>query len=767
MLAVGRRNARGRAGLKPVNNSKQMLSQRVILGMGLAILLVISGTSIGLDTKLRSMSIESDRTAAVLKQLADLKVDVRAAEAAARGYALTGDSGFSDEFQQSRAAIAPGFAALLGVTDDSAQRRLLEETSALMQRSLAASDELINSRGASGSAAESARMLGPEPRGLAQTIAANLDTIQAAERALLARQSADSRLTGRVLLIVDLCGVGLILLLAGFLIREAGRSRRQLSDSLDASRAAAQSLEVSVAERSEDLVAVHEELLRSWSVMESTFRSMAEAVLVIDRDGEVMLSNPAAERTLRCRPGMNVTKLRGLSSQFHVDGVTPLAERDLPAARALRGEEFDDLEFIARPHNGNPQVHLVVSGRPLREASGAISGAALVYHDITASRETERKLQQAQKLEAMGKLTGGVAHDFNNMLTIITGNTETLVAGLQDRPALRATAALIDQAAQRCSELIEHLLAFARRQPLHPRNIDVNAAISDVAKLLRPTLGEQIEIATVLDPTLAAAHLDASQLANSLLNMAINARDAMPNGGRLTLETRMVAHEASGLDSPAGSGPRRYVMIAVSDTGSGMPAHVREKVFEPFFTTKEVGKGSGLGLSMVYGFVTQSGGHIRVDSEEGRGTTIRLYLPPAEGAAVKAVPKAEPASGGSEAILVVEDDALVRNFVTAQLAGLGYKAVAAADGPSALAKLKNGERFDLLFTDVVMPGGMSGRQLAEEAQKVRPGVKVLYTSGYTDDTIMHHGRLDPDVLLLQKPYRKGELAQMVRKALGG
>jgi PAS domain S-box-containing protein len=742
-----------------------MLSQRSILGMGLTILLIISGTSIGLDTKSKRVSIKADRTVAVLKQFADLKEQVRAAEAAARGFALTGDPGLADEFRQARAAIAPGFATLLDAIDDPAQRSLLEETGALVQRRLAMADELIRLRSASESAAGAAGKMVTEARGMGQTITANLDKLQAEQRAQLARQSAESRRTGRVLLIVDLCGVALILLLAGVLIREAGRSRRQLSDSLDASRATAQSLEASMAERSEHLIAAHEELRRSTSVMESTFRSMAEAVLVIDRNGEVMLSNPAAEKMLHYRPGRNVVKLRALAAVFHADGVTPLATQDLPAARALRGEEFDDLEFVARPHSGNPQVHLVVSGRPLRDASGAISGAALVYHDITTSRETERKLQQAQKLEAMGKLTGGVAHDFNNMLTIITGNTETLVAGLQDRPALRATATLIDQAAQRCAELIEHLLAFARRQPLHPRNIDVNAAISDVAKLLRPTLGEQIEIITVLDPGLAAAHLDASQLANSLLNMAINARDAMPNGGRLTLETRMVTHEESGLDSPAGAGPGRYVMIAVGDTGSGMPAHVREKVFEPFFTTKEVGKGSGLGLSMVYGFVTQSGGHIRVDSEEDLGTTIRLYLPPAEGGAVKAVAKAEPAAGGSETILIVEDDALVRNFVTAQLAALGYQAVAAADGPSALQRLKSGERFDLLFTDVVMPGGMSGRQLAEEAQKIRPGVKVLYTSGYTDDTIMHHGRLDPGVLLLQKPYRKGELAQMVRKAL--
>jgi PAS domain S-box-containing protein len=727
---------------------------------------MIGGISIGLDAKSRRDSFATDRTVAVLRQFAELKVQVRAAESAARGFALTGNPGFADEFRQLREAIPPAFTALLGALEDPAQRQLLEETSRLVEHRFAVSDELMRRSPSEGAGVAAGKMIA-EARAVSQTIAANLDKVQAEQRARLAQQAAESRLTGRILLIADLCGVALILLLAGLLVRESSRSRQELSESLHATQATAQSLEAAIAERSEHLVAAHEEVRRSSTVMESTFRSMAEAVLVIDRNGEVLLSNPAAEKMLRYRRGMNVTKLRALSNVFHADGVTPLTVADLPATRALRGEEFDDMEFIARPKSGAAQVHLVVSGRPLRDAAGAISGAALVYHDISASRDTERKLQQAQKLEAIGKLTGGVAHDFNNMLTVITGTTETLVAGLKDQPSLRATASLIDQAAQRCAELIEHLLAFARRQPLHPRNVDVNATVSDVAKLLRPTLGEQIEIKTVLDAGTVTAHIDASQLANSVLNMAINARDAMPSGGTLTLLTKMVSHEESGLDSPRETGPGRYVMIEVSDTGTGMPAHVREKVFEPFFTTKEVGKGSGLGLSMVYGFVTQSGGHIRIDSEEGQGTTIRLYLPPGRGEVEKVQASTAAVAGGSETILVVEDDALVRNFVTVQLNSLGYAAVAAADGPSALAKLKNGERFDLLFTDVVMPGGMSGRELAVEAEKIRPGMKVLYTSGYTDDTIMHHGRLDPGVLLLQKPYRKGELARMVRQALGG
>jgi CheY-like chemotaxis protein len=241
----------------------------------------------------------------------------------------------------------------------------------------------------------------------------------------------------------------------------------------------------------------------------------------------------------------------------------------------------------------------------------------------------------------------------------------------------------------------------------------------------------------------------------------------MPNGGKLLLETRNVVLDEAYARANEEVRPGPYVMLGVSDTGSGMSAAVRDKVFEPFFTTKEVGKGSGLGLSMVYGFVKQSGGHIKIYSEEGHGTTIRLYLPPAHGETAVAAPVAVPVSGGTEIVFVVEDDALVRNFVIAQLRSLGYRTIAAADSRAALAQVENGEPFDLLFTDVIMPGGMTGRELADEVTKRRPGARVLYTSGYSDNAIVHHGRLDEGVLLLTKPYRRSELARMVRQALKG
>jgi signal transduction histidine kinase len=379
---------------------------------------------------------------------------------------------------------------------------------------------------------------------------------------------------------------------------------------------------------------------------------------------------------------------------------------------------------------------------------------------------TEAQVRQAQKMEAIGQLTGGVAHDFNNILTVITGSIEILSDAVKHRRDLAPIARMISAAAQRGADLTQHLLAFARRQPLQPRSTDVNAMVIDVARLLKPTLGEQIEIESMLAHDSAPALIDPSQLSTALLNLALNARDAMPEGGKLTLETKNVVlderYAAMHEEVRAGN----YVMIAVSDTGEGIPKDLLEKVFEPFFTTKEVGKGSGLGLSMVYGFAKQSNGHVKIYSEEGHGTTVKLYLPQAA-ASPDAIAESGLTGGehGDETILVVEDDALVRDYVMTQIKRFGYRTLAASNGAEALAIIDRDERIDLLFTDVIMPGGMNGRQLAAEAVKRREGLKVLYTSGYTENAIVHHGRLDAGVLLLAKPYISSDLARMIRTAL--
>jgi signal transduction histidine kinase/CheY-like chemotaxis protein len=386
------------------------------------------------------------------------------------------------------------------------------------------------------------------------------------------------------------------------------------------------------------------------------------------------------------------------------------------------------------------------------------------FQEIEAN---EARVRQAQKMEAIGQLTGGVAHDFNNILTVITGTIEILGDAVKDHPDLAQITQMISAAASRGADLTQHLLAFARQQPLQPRSTDVNALVVDAARLLRPTLGEQIEIDSMLAHDSAPALIDPSQLSTALLNLALNARDAMPNGGKLTLETRNVLLDENYANMNSEVKPGNYVMVAVSDTGEGIPGSLLDKVFEPFFTTKDVGKGSGLGLSMVYGFIKQSNGHINIYSEEGHGTTVKLYLPQAAGAAD--APSTETGISGSEhgdeSILIVEDDALVRDYVVTQISRLGYRTLAASNAAEALAIINGPEHFDLLFTDVIIPGGMNGRQLATEAQTRRPGLKILYTSGYTENAIVHHGRLDAGVLLLPKPYLSSDLARMLRTAL--
>ena len=326
-------------------------------------------------------------------------------------------------------------------------------------------------------------------------------------------------------------------------------------------------------------------------------------------------------------------------------------------------------------------------------------------------------------MEAVGQLTGGIAHDFNNILTVITGTIEILADAVKGEPQLAAITRMIDEAASRGADLTQHLLAFARKQPLEPKITDVNTLIIDTAKLLQRTLGEHVEIESVFEDETCPAIVDPNQLATAILNLALNARDAMPDGGKLIIETGFVILDDNYARMHSDVRPGRYAMIAVSDTGTGIPAAILDKVFNPFFTSKGPGKGTGLGLSMVYGFIKQSAGHIMIYSEEGHGTTIKMYLPPATGALPAAEPALAPAvEGGHETILVVEDDKLVRDYVLTQLHSLGYVTLDAANATEALAIVQTGHPFDLLFTDVIMPG-MNGRQLADEMLKVRPGLE--------------------------------------------
>jgi len=383
--------------------------------------------------------------------------------------------------------------------------------------------------------------------------------------------------------------------------------------------------------------------------------------------------------------------------------------------------------------------------------------------------ELNQKLSQSQKMEAMGQLTGGVAHDFNNLLTVILGNAEFLAEKLAANRELHKIADSIATAAERGSDLTRSLLAFARKQPLRPQNIDIGQKILGMEQLLRRTLGEHIECEFLLDRDLWQASVDPGQLTSALLNLVLNARDAMPQGGKLAVEVRNISLDESDLDVNGEARPGDYVMVAVTDTGSGMIAEVASRAFEPFFTTKEVGKGTGLGLSMVYGFAKQSGGSMQISSEPGHGTVVKLFFPRADAPRANSAPSADRVAtpAGAETILVVEDDDLVCAYVEKELKDLGYRVVVSRDGREALAILRQPREIDLLFTDVVMPGGMFGPELAREAARLRPGLKVLFTSGYPEHPAQPLDGLDGEARILHKPYRRNDLALMLRTVLKG
>ncbi|MDP9082758.1 MAG: ATP-binding protein [Pseudomonadota bacterium] len=395
--------------------------------------------------------------------------------------------------------------------------------------------------------------------------------------------------------------------------------------------------------------------------------------------------------------------------------------------------------------------------------------------EFEARQKAEETLRQAQKMEAVGQLTGGIAHDFNNLLTVVLGGLEAIGRQIPNLPESAATARIIrsrEMAAQgvsRAAALTSRLLAFSRQQPLAPTGLDANGLVSGIGDLLRRTLGEQVSLEIVLGGGLWPTFIDGNQLENALLNLAVNARDAMPGGGKLTIETANAALDevyVSALAEPVAAG--QYVQIAVTDTGTGMDASTLAKVFEPFFTTKAVGKGTGLGLSQVYGFVRQSSGHIKIYSELGEGTTVKLYLPRHSGSPLGEQTSGElkvPRAIGTECLLVVEDDGALRFHAIEILRELGYRVIEAGSGEAALQALERNPGVDLLFTDVVMPGGLNGRQLADEAHRRHPGLKVLFTTGYTRNAIVHHGRLDPGIELISKPYSFLELAMKVRAVL--
>jgi signal transduction histidine kinase len=455
--------------------------------------------------------------------------------------------------------------------------------------------------------------------------------------------------------------------------------------------------------------------------------------------------------------------------------------------------QFSALSALAQVEEAKLDVpFIVISGAVGEEAAVEVMRAGahdfLLKHKLDrlvpaierelreAQRRAQHKLMQGrvrqmEKLESLGQLTGGIAHDFNNILAVIIGMAELAAAQVADRPRTAAMIQQIDEAAERGAQLVQRLLAFARKQPQELRILDLNDAVVRAAGMLQRTLGEHIHLQVVLAPEAWTSVTDPVQLEAAIVNLAVNARDAMPGGGRLLIETANVVLDEHYAARNADASVGEHVAISVTDTGTGIPPDVIERVFEPFFTTKEVGRGTGLGLSMVYGFAKQSGGHVKIYSELGHGTSVRLYLP----RAAEHLPAPPPAGTGPAAgaggpaepsiVLVVEDDAAVRSMAVSVLDGLGYRVREAPDGRKALDILTGSEHIDLLFTDMVMPNGLSGQDLINAARELRPGLRFLLTSGYSEHFIKAQREPGSDVHLLNKPYRRETLAMAVRNAL--
>ena len=508
------------------------------------------------------------------------------------------------------------------------------------------------------------------------------------------------------------------------------------------------------------------EALKALRASEDQFRMFVNgvtdyAILMLDPHGNIISWNSGAQRI----KGYAADEIIGknISVFFTPEERNDDQPRRMLATAAAAGR-VEAESWLVRKDGRRFLANIVCEA--IRDEAGQLIGFAKITRDVTERRALDDQLRQAQKMEAVGHLTGGVAHDFNNLLTAVGGSLQLLRNRLSS-PAddIRSLLDMAQRGVERAATLTRRLLAFSRRQTLSPRVVDLNKLVGDISEILRRTLGENIELQSILSGGLWRTYADANQIESALVNLAVNARDAMPNGGRLTIETQNVYLDAAYVRNHADVKPGQYAMIAVSDTGIGMSADVMARAFEPFFTTKEAGKGTGLGLSQVYGFVKQSGGHVKIYSESGLGTTIKIYLPrlavdEEPGTAVIKQPLAS--KSGSEFILVVEDDDDARRYAVQALTDLGYRVLEAADAEGALSVAEGNPEIQLLFTDVGLPR-INGRQLAERMKHLIPTLRVLYASGYARNAIVHNGVLDPGIELLAKPYSIEELARRVRQ----
>jgi PAS domain S-box-containing protein len=515
------------------------------------------------------------------------------------------------------------------------------------------------------------------------------------------------------------------------------------------------------------MTAENERLLKGQaSKLAALLASAVDPIITIDRNGTIESANPAAERLFQYELaefiGRNVSFLmpdpyRSQHDEYIRHYLQTGERRIIGIGREVSGRRRDGKVF---------PIHLAVSEFQV-EGETYFTG---IIHDLSERKNAERALQQAQKMEAIGQLTGGIAHDFNNLLSVIIGNLELLEPRLGSSDDLEL---LNDaqEAADLGARLTGRLLAFARRSILEPQIVDLNQLVLGLTDMLRRTLEENVDLSTVLSGDLWRTRSDPAQIESAIINLAVNARDAMPDGGRLILETRNAEYTELDVAEEAGLKPGHYVQLSVTDTGTGMSPEIRERVLEPFFTTKQAGHGTGLGLSMVYGFARQSGGDVTIYSEEGKGSTVNIYLPRSMEEADVARPAARASTeihaGQGERILVVEDDSRVRLLTIRRLRSLGYDVVEASNGPDALAAFERDPAIDLVFSDLVMPGGLSGYELCLQIGRLRPGVRMLLTSGYAEELVQGNMPAGQNIRVLRKPYRTADLARILREVFAG
>lgn len=702
----------------------------ILIGLLPVGLFMLSQSRVAISKSI-DLVVHTDRVLLAAKQV---NLDVIQAESGLRGYLLTWEDMRLEFFRRNMAETYESLAELRKLIGDNPnQVRRVNDLKALLDRRFTLMQDAASRVIAGGLPAAVDVLTNEETMVINAAVRRALDAISAEEQALLAerRQASEEAVSGARLVTLTLfllSSAGIITLL-GFYIRANARLSRA---------------EVALALEN--------------TLLQATLESCREGILAVSEDGRVLAHNGNFLDHFGC-------------PDLKIDGTSTIDQ-----LRALEGGRIfgflgDFLPTRQGERTISPRLrdtNMSVGKRSLNVYGSQLSGggSVIVSFDETTRIQAEAVLRQSQKMDAIGHLTGGIAHDFNNMLQVVGTNLSLLERDIAGNPSALQRLKNAEAGVQRGARLTRQLLAFARRLPLEPRPVDLGRILHDTTVLLRQSLGEQIEIETIVAGGLWNTLVDPGQVENAILNMAINARDAMPQGGKLTIELSNAYLDEAYAAHHMEVKPGQYVMLAISDTGVGIAPELAERVFEPFFTTKPEGQGTGLGLSQVFGFVKQSGGHIKLYSEPGQGTTFKIYLPRTRLADESETYLSRTAPiGGSETVLLVEDDASVRAATVDLLNDLGYSILQAASAEAALAILTSGATIDLLFTDVVMPGPLSSRELARRAADLRPGMAVLFTSGYTANAIVHDGRLDEDVSLISKPHTRDELAAKIRSVL--